>query len=67
MRRAIAITQKVFDDAFAQLKEGDKDLDVSARIHDAMLAAGADDGYALVQYGALSALPHGRPKGDRWV
>jgi Xaa-Pro dipeptidase len=65
MRRAVAITERAFEDAFASLREGDRDLDVSDRIHDAMVRLGADDGYALVQFGPLSALPHGRPVGAR--
>lgn len=63
IRRAIAITQDAYDAAFAGLRPGMRDRDVSAGIADAFKRAGAT-GYAMVQFGALSALPHGRPRGD---
>jgi Xaa-Pro dipeptidase len=40
-----------------------RDREVSASIAAAFKRAGYD-GYALVQFGPLSALPHGRPHGD---
>jgi Xaa-Pro dipeptidase len=61
--RAIAITHDVFDAAFAALRPGARDKDVSAAIADDFRSAGVD-GYALVQFGPMSALPHGRPRGD---
>jgi Xaa-Pro dipeptidase len=63
IRRAIAITQDVFEAAFAWLRPGVRDREVSAAIGDGFRAAGST-GYALVQFGALSALPHGHPRGD---
>jgi Xaa-Pro dipeptidase len=63
LRRAIEVTHDVFDAAFAALQVGMRDREVSAKIAGAFRAAGLD-GYALVQFGALSALPHGRPSGD---
>jgi len=63
IRRAIAITQDVFATAFAALHPGVHDREVSAAIGADFRRAGYD-GYALVQFGALSALPHGRPHGD---
>lgn len=63
IRRAVAITQDVFEAAFARLRPGVRDREVSAGIAEAFRRAGAT-GYALVQFGALSALPHGHPTGD---
>lgn len=63
IRRAIAVTQDVFDAAFAGLHPGVRDREVSAAIAAEFRRAGYD-GYALVQFGALSALPHGHPSGD---
>jgi Xaa-Pro dipeptidase len=64
IRRAIEITQDVFDAAFAGLHPGVRDREVSAKIAAEFRAAGCD-GYALVQFGPLSALPHGHPGGDQ--
>jgi len=63
IRRAIAVTHDVFDTAFAGLRPGVRDRDVSQAIGDDFRRAGYT-GYALVQFGALSALPHGHPHGD---
>jgi Xaa-Pro dipeptidase len=63
IRRAIAVTQDVFDAAFAGLRPGMRDREVSRAIGDELRRAGYE-GYALVQFGSLSALPHGRPRGD---
>jgi Xaa-Pro dipeptidase len=63
IRRAIAITHDVFDRAFAELRPGVRDRDVSAAIARAFEREGYG-GYALVQFGPLSALPHAHPRGD---
>jgi Xaa-Pro dipeptidase len=63
IRRAIAVTQDVFDAAFAGLRAGVRDRELSAAIAAEFRRAGVE-GYALVQFGALSALPHGHPTGD---
>jgi len=63
IRRAIAITEETFERAFAELRPGTADRDVSAAIARSFEREGYE-GYALVQFGALSALPHGRPKGE---
>ena len=63
LRRAIAVTHDVFDAAFAELVPGVHDREVSESIAAAFRRAGYQ-GYALVQFGALSALPHGRPNGE---
>lgn len=63
IRRAIMVTHDVFDTAFAGLRPGVRDRDVSQAIGDDFRRAGYT-GYALVQFGALSALPHGHPHGD---
>jgi Xaa-Pro dipeptidase len=63
IRRAITVTQDVFDAAFAGLHPGVRDREVSRAIADQFQRAGYG-GYALVQFGALSALPHGHPRGD---
>jgi len=63
LRRAIAVTHHAFDAAFAALRPGVRDRDVSKAIADDFRRAGYDGG-ALVQFGALSALPHGHPHGD---
>lgn len=62
--RAVEITLGAFDDAFASLREGMHDRDVSGRIAHTMKSMGAESGYALVQFGALSALPHAHPAGN---
>lgn len=63
IRRAAAITQDVFDAAFAGLAPGTTDREVAAAIADEFRRAGCT-GYGLVQFGALSALPHGHPHGE---
>jgi Xaa-Pro dipeptidase len=63
IRRAIAITGDAFDEAFARLARGVRDHDVAAGIGARFEREGVE-GYALVQFGALSALPHGRPNGS---
>ncbi|MGO8998580.1 MAG: M24 family metallopeptidase [Polyangiaceae bacterium] len=63
VRRAIALTEEVFARAFAELRPGVSDRDVSTSIERSFERAGFE-GYALVQFGALSALPHGQPTGE---
>ena len=63
IRRAVAVTQDVFEAAFTALHPGVRDREVAAGISDAFRRAGTT-GYALVQFGALSALPHGHPHGE---
>lgn len=63
IRRAVAITHDVFDRAFAELRPGVRDREVSQAIARAFEREGYE-GYALVQFGPLSALPHGHPAGD---
>ena len=63
IRRAVAVTQDVFDATFAALRPGLRDREISDAIADQFKRAGYE-GYALVQFGALSALPHGRPDGQ---
>jgi Xaa-Pro dipeptidase len=63
IRRAIAITHDVFERAFAELRPGVRDRDISEAIARSFEQEGYD-GYALVQFGALSALPHAHPAGD---
>jgi Xaa-Pro dipeptidase len=63
MRRAIAVTHDAFDVAFAGLRPGVRDREVAQAIAAELRRAGHDGG-ALVQFGALSALPHGHPGGD---
>jgi Xaa-Pro dipeptidase len=62
IRHAIAITHRAFEAAFAALVPGVRDKDVAHAIGRDFEKAGVD-GYALVQFGALSALPHGHPDG----
>lgn len=62
IRRAIAVTHDVFDATFAGLRPGLRDREISEAISGDFKRAGYE-GYALVQFGALSALPHGRPDG----
>jgi Xaa-Pro dipeptidase len=63
IRAAIAITREVFDAAFSQLAVGVRDKDVSRAIAEGFRRREVE-GYALVQLGASSALPHGVPRGD---
>jgi Xaa-Pro dipeptidase len=63
IRRAVAVTQDVFDAAFAGLRPGMRDREVGRAIAEEFRRAGYE-GYALVQFGSLSALPHGRSRGD---
>ena len=63
IRRAIAVTHDAFDTAFAGLRPGVRDRDVAQGIEAEFRTAGYSGG-ALVQFGALSALPHGHPGGD---
>jgi len=63
IRRAIAVTHDVFDAAFAALRPGVRDREVATAIGDALRRVGYP-GFALVQFGALSALPHGHPTGE---
>ena len=62
IRRAAAVTQDVFDAAFAGLAPGAVDREVAQAIAGEFRRAGYS-GYSLVQFGPLSALPHGRPDG----
>jgi Xaa-Pro dipeptidase len=62
IRRAIAVTHDVFDATFAGLRPGLRDREISEAISGDFKRAGYE-GYALVQFGALSALPHGHPDG----
>jgi len=64
IRRAIAVTHDVFDAAFAGLRAGVADREVAAAIAADFRRAG-HPGYGLVQFGALSALPHGHPTGAK--
>jgi Xaa-Pro dipeptidase len=63
IRRAIALTEDAFDRAVAGLQPGLHDRQVSDAIARWFDDAGFE-GYALVQFGALSALPHGEPRGE---
>ena len=63
IRRAIVVTQQVFDATFAALRPGVRDREVSEAVSADFKRAGYE-GYALVQFGALSALPHGHPNGE---
>jgi Xaa-Pro dipeptidase len=63
IRRAIEVTHDVFDATFAGLRPGVSDREISQAIADGFRRAGYSGG-ALVQFGALSALPHGHPHGD---
>jgi Xaa-Pro dipeptidase len=63
IRAAVALTREVFDAAFARLAPGMRDEQVAGDIADAFRRRGVD-GYALVQFGALSALPHAWARGD---
>jgi Xaa-Pro dipeptidase len=63
IRRAIEVTHDVFDATFAGLRPGVRDREVSQAIADGFRRAGYSGG-ALVQFGALSALPQGHPHGD---
>lgn len=63
IRRAVQVTQDVFDAAFAGLRPGIRDREVAAQIADRFRRTGYS-GYALVQFGAQSALPHGHPTGE---
>lgn len=63
IRRAVAITEDVFEEAFARLAPGVRDRDVSAGIAARFEQEGVE-GYALVQFGPLSALPHAHPDGS---
>jgi Xaa-Pro dipeptidase len=64
IRRAIAITEDTFARAFERLAPGVRDRDVAASIRADFEREGVE-GYGLVQFGALSALPHGRSDGTR--
>ncbi len=63
IRRAIDVTHAVFDATFAALRPGVRDREVSAAVTGRFRDVGLE-GYALVQFGALSALPHGHPDGS---
>jgi Xaa-Pro dipeptidase len=63
IRRAIEVTHDVFDATFAGLRPGVRDREISQAIADEFRRTGYSGG-ALVQFGALSALPHGHPRGD---
>jgi Xaa-Pro dipeptidase len=60
MRRAIAITEDAFAATFDRLAVGMLEKDVARIIREEHARRGAD-GYALVQFGASAALPHGGP------
>jgi Xaa-Pro dipeptidase len=60
MRRAVMITEDAFAAAFDQLETGMLEKDVARIVREEHARRGAD-GYALVQFGANAALPHGGP------
>jgi Xaa-Pro dipeptidase len=60
MKRAIAITEDAFAATFARLEQGMLERDVAKIVREEHQRRGAD-GYALVQFGANAALPHGGP------
>jgi Xaa-Pro dipeptidase len=62
LRRAINVTQDIWEIAFAELRVGMRDREVSQLIGEKFRQVGYS-GYALVQFGAGSALPHGHPSG----
>src|SRR5206468_685672 len=63
MRQAIRLTHRAFDAAFGKLVPGMRDQDVEGFIGLEFERAGVR-GYAVVQFGARSALPHGAARGD---
>ncbi|HET9623365.1 MAG TPA: Xaa-Pro peptidase family protein [Kofleriaceae bacterium] len=62
IRRAIEVTQDIWDLAFAELRPGVKDREVAQAITEKFRQVGYT-GYGLVQFGALASLPHGHPNG----
>jgi Xaa-Pro dipeptidase len=60
MRRAVAITEDAFAATFERLEMGMLEKDVAKIAREEQARRGAD-GYALVQFGANAALPHGGP------
>jgi len=61
MRRAIQITEDAFAATFEQLEPGMREKDVADIAHDEQAKRGGSSGYALVQFGASAAYPHGGP------
>jgi Xaa-Pro dipeptidase len=60
MRRAVAMTEDAFAATFARLAVGMMEKDVARIVAEEHGRRGAE-GYALVQFGANAALPHGGP------
>ena len=60
MRRAVAITEDAFAAVFDRLERGMLEKDVARLAKEEHARRGAE-GYALVQFGASAALPHGGP------
>ena len=60
MRRAVVITEDAFAATFDRLEVGMLEKDVAKIAREEHARRGAD-GYALVQFGANAALPHGGP------
>ena len=59
MQRASDITVVAFGAAFATLREGMTQYELSENMTDAMTRLGGSDPWALVGFGAASAFPHG--------
>lgn len=60
MRRAVTITEDAFATAFERLEVGMSEKDVARVIHGEHARRGVE-GYALVQFGMSSSMPHGGP------
>jgi Xaa-Pro dipeptidase len=64
IRRACTVVTEVMERMFAQLRPGDVEQDVNARIAFELAQAGATESHPLVLFGANAANPHGHP-GER--
>jgi Xaa-Pro dipeptidase len=64
IRRSCAVITEVMERMFAQLRPGDVELDVNARVAYELAQAGATESHPLILFGANASNPHGHP-GDR--
>lgn len=64
IRRACAVVVEVMERMFAQLRPGDVERTVNARVAYELAEAGASESHPLVLFGANAANPHGTP-GER--
>jgi Xaa-Pro dipeptidase len=61
IRRACAVVEDALRQVFAELRPGDVEREVNARVESRLREQGATDTHALILFGENAANPHGQP------